>query len=68
MAHPHEKSVKAHRHSKHAKLGVKGEHPDHKAERLCNGGYAHGGGVKEAHFPGAKKIARSHEPNPDHSI
>jgi hypothetical protein len=42
MAHPHAKEEKTHRRAKHHALGVRGEHDDEKAERLCR---ADGGSV-----------------------
>ena len=59
--HPHAKEEKSHRRAKHHKLGIHGEHDDEKAERLCHGGYAHGGGVPKGPSP-----PKPHEPNPAH--
>ena len=46
MAHPFSKDEKTSRHAKHHSMGVKGEHPDNKAGRLCR---AKGGSVGTTH-------------------
>jgi hypothetical protein len=57
MAHPHEKQIKEHRHAKHHALGVRGEHPDEKAMRLCGEAEQHERDkVKPEHFPNPENL------------